>query len=121
MLETYPNVYIDIAARFKDFYSMKLENIRNFMIKYSDRILFGTDLSTRSIKGDPQKTVDAYHRCFQALETDNILPGGFFSLNKEIKGINLPVEVLEKIYYKNAAKIYPKVKEVLKNLGYDVE
>ena len=119
MLETYPNVYVELAARFKDFYSMKTENIRNFIIKYSDRILFGTDINPKS--KNVERYAEGYHRCFQALETDNILPGGFSSLNREIKGIALPQDVLEKIYYKNAVKLYPKVKDVLKNLGYNVE
>ncbi len=122
VLETYPNVYIELAARFKDFYSMKWENIRNFMIKYSDRILFGTDIIMGRKKGpEPQEIAERYHRVFQALETDNLLPGGFSSLAREIKGISLPKDVLEKIYYKNAVKIYPRVKDVLKNLGYEIE
>lgn len=119
IMETYPNVYIELAARFKDFYSMKWENIRNFMIKYSDRILFGTDINPKS--GSVEKYAEGYHRCFQALETDNVLPGGFSSLKREIKGIILPMDVLEKIYYKNVVKIYPRVKDVLKNLGYETE
>ncbi len=120
VLETYPNVYIDIAARFKDFYSMKRENIRKFMIKYADRILFGTDISDQPEGGDYQQVAEAYNRCFQALETDKVLPRGFFG-DREIRGISLPEDVLEKIYYRNAARIYPRVKDVLKNLGYVIE
>ncbi|MFC1563045.1 amidohydrolase family protein [candidate division KSB1 bacterium] len=121
MLETYPNVYLDTGARFKDFYSMKGENIRNFMIKYSDRILFGTDLINPKRDGKYEPVVEGYDRCFQALETDNILAGGFSSLAHEIKGIALPIDVLEKIYYKNAIKLYPQIKDVLKKLGYAIE
>ncbi|MFC1563046.1 amidohydrolase family protein, partial [candidate division KSB1 bacterium] len=120
ILETYPNVYLDTAARFKDFYSMKLENIRNFMIKYSDRILFGTDISNQTKGGQYIETAEKYNRCFQALETDKVLPSGFFG-DREIKGIALPIDVLEKIYYKNAVKLYPRIKDVLTNLGYTVE
>ena len=120
MLETYPNVYIDIAARFKDFYSMKRENIQKFMVKYSDRILFGTDIGEQTKGGNYQEVAEAYNRCFQALETDKVLPRGFFG-DREIRGIALPVDVLEKIYYRNAARIYPRVKDVLKNLGYVIE
>jgi len=118
MLETYPNVYIELAARFKDFYSMEHANIYNFLVKYSDRILFGTDVNPRGDNMD--NIVEGYHRCFQALETDKILPGGFSS-KREIQGVALPIDVLEKIYYKNAVKIYPRVKDVLINLGYKIE
>ena len=120
ILETYPNVYVDTSARFKDFYSMTHENIRKFMIKYSDRILFGTDIGNQPRKGDYLEVAKLYNRCFEALETDKILPGGFFG-DREIKGLSLPIDVLEKIYYKNSVKLYPRVKDVLKNFGYKVD
>jgi predicted TIM-barrel fold metal-dependent hydrolase len=123
-LETYPNVYLDVAARFKDFYSMDSEKIRNFFIKYSDRILFGTDISNQPQKGKNLAVAEAYDRCFKILETDKIFTSEFFSpegKGKTIQGISLPADVLEKIYYKNAMKLYPRVKDELKKLGYNVE
>jgi predicted TIM-barrel fold metal-dependent hydrolase len=30
-----------------------------------------------------------------------------------VKGLNLPKEVLEKIYYKNALNLYPGLKEIM--------
>jgi len=123
-LDTYPNVYLDIAARFKDFYSMTHEKIRDFFIKYSDRILFGTDISNQPQNEKYQEVADAYDRCFKILETDGIFDSEFFAPDvkgKTIRGLSLPVDVLEKIYYRNAMKIYPRVRDVLKNLGYSVE
>ena len=123
-LETYPNVYIDIAARFKDFYSMSHEKIRNFFIKYSGRILFGTDISDQPQKGKYQEVAEAYDRCFKILETDGVFSSEFFMPDvpgKTIQGLSLPTDVLEKIYYRNAMKLYPRIKDVLKNLGYKVE
>ena len=83
-LETYPNVYLDLAARLKDFYSMSHEKIRNFFIKYSDRILFGTDISNQPQKGKYQEVAEAYNRCFKILETDGVFNSEFF--NPEVKG-----------------------------------
>jgi len=123
-LDTYPNVYIDMAARFKDFYSMSPEKLRAFFIKYSDRILFGTDISTQPSDDSYEEVAKKYDRCFKMLETDGVFDAGFFAPDVEgetLQGISLPVEVLEKIYYKNAMKIYPRVKDVLENLGYDVD
>ena len=123
-LDTYPNVYIDVAARLTDFYSMSHEKIRNFFIKYSDRILFGTDISNQPQKGKYLETAEAYNRCFKILETDGVFTSEFFNpevKGKTIQGISLPVDVLEKIYYRNAMKLYPRIKDVLKNLGYNVE
>ncbi|MFC2076904.1 amidohydrolase family protein [candidate division KSB1 bacterium] len=119
-LETYPNVSVDIAARFKDFYAMKTENIRNFVIKYQDRILFGTDIGRQPASGNYREVAELYNRCFMALEKKGTLPGGFFG-DREIEGIALPREVLEKIYYRNAVRIYPRVGEVMKKLGYSID
>ena len=123
-LDTYPNVYIDISARFKDFYSMSPDKLRAFFIKYSDRILFGTDISAQPSEETYQEVAERYNRCFRLLETDAVLEKGFFAPwleGKTLQGLSLPVDVLEKIYYKNAMKLYPRVKDVLKSLGYDVD
>jgi predicted TIM-barrel fold metal-dependent hydrolase len=119
MLETYPNLNVDLAARFQQFHRMTRDKLRNFIIKYSDRILFGTDIS--DVKPDSvADMVERYHRCFQLSETDNLVQGGFFG-RTETKGLALPREVLEKIYWRNAARIYPRVKEVMAKLGYSAD
>jgi predicted TIM-barrel fold metal-dependent hydrolase len=120
MLETYPNVNVDLAARLQQFHRMDREKLRKFMIKYSDRILFGTDISSQPVEDSPKEVAEQYNRCFELLETDKIVKGGFFG-EDETKGLALPKEVLAKIYYKNAARLYPRVKDVLKKLGYSVE
>ena len=120
MLETYPNINVDLAARFQQFHRMDREKLRNFMIKYSDRILFGTDIISQPAEDDPKQVAEQYNRCFKLLETDKIVKGGFFG-EDQIKGLALPIEVLEKIYYRNAARLYPRVKDVLKKSGYSVE
>ncbi|KPK95664.1 hypothetical protein AMJ80_04290 [bacterium SM23_31] len=117
MLDTYPNVHVDLAARFQQFHRMDWDNLRDFMIQYADRILFGTDISSQPQGGKYKQTAEKYYRCFQLLETDEIVTGGFFG-STETKGLALPLKVLEKIYYKNAAKLYPGVKETLIKLGY---
>jgi len=123
-MERYPNAYLDLAARLKDFYSMSPEKIRQFFIKYADRILYGTDISDQPQNGRYQEVAEAYFRCFQILETDGVFTSEFFNPDvkgKTIQGIALPVDVLEKIYYKNAMKLYPGVRENLKKLGYRVD
>ena len=83
------------------------------MIEHSDRILFGTDIGGQPREGRYEEVAESYRRTFQLLETDNIVKGGFFN-GTETKGLALPVDVLEKIYYRNAARLYPRVKDVLK-------
>jgi predicted TIM-barrel fold metal-dependent hydrolase len=118
MLETYPNLNVDLAARFQQFHRMTREKLRDFIIKYSDRILFGTDISDVKAESVPDM-VERYHRCFQLAETENVVQGGFFG-RTETKGLALPRDVLEKIYFRNAMRIYPRVGDVLTKLGYSV-
>ncbi len=119
-LATFPNLNIDLAATFQYFDLVTYDNLRSFMIEYADRILYGTDTGQLADSTGITRSMEAYKRSFQILETDQIVNGGFFGSSK-IKGLALPRDVLEKIYYKNAARIYPKVKESLQKLGYTLE
>jgi len=110
LLSSYPNFNIDLAATFQYYNLVSHENLRDFMIEYADRILFGTDAGTWNTAEQTKSKAEAYNRAFRILETDQTVEGSFFS-NKPIKGLNLPKKVLEKIYYKNAMRIYPKVAE----------
>ena len=122
-MQRYPNSYLDVSARLKDFYSMDTEKIRSFFIKYADRIMFGTDISSQPKKDGPDNVAAAYDRCFKILETNGVFESELFSPieGKKLQGIALPVDVLEKIYYKNAMKVYPRVRDELKKLGYNVD
>ncbi len=103
---------------------MTPEKIRAFFIKYADRILFGSDISNQPQEGRYHEVAEKYDRCFRLLETDGVFKSAFNNPDvegKTLQGIALPVDVLEKIYYKNAMKIYPRVRDVLINLGYDVD
>ena len=101
-LQRYPNMYIDIAARIAELGRVPY-SAREFFIKYQDRILFGTDET-------PLDFVQ-YPICYRFLETkDEYFPyweeNGYPTQgNWYIYGINLPDNVLKKIYHENAIKI----------------
>jgi uncharacterized protein len=115
LLKTYPNFNIDLAATFQYYHLVDQENLRNFFMEYSDRILYGTDIGIIKESEIPD-LADRYARSFQILETDDPVEGGFFG--KTITtGLNLPIDVLEKIYYKNAQKIYPGLTERMSQLN----
>jgi predicted TIM-barrel fold metal-dependent hydrolase len=120
VLEAYPNLHVDLAARFQQFHRMDREKLRAFMIKYADRVLYGTDIGSQPKAGQYERVADQYHRTFELLETDQTVRGGFFG-DTETKGLALPENVLKKIYYQNAARLYPRVKDVLIQLGYSIE
>jgi hypothetical protein len=110
LLSTFPNFHVDLAATFQYFNMVNYENLRDFMIEYADRILFGTDMGQWEAEEETQQRAQAYVRCFRILESDAVVDGSFFS-DEPIRGLNLPREVLEKIYYRNALRLYPHLSE----------
>lgn len=98
-LEKYPNMYVDINARISELGRQPF-TARKFMIKHQDRVLFGTDT---------RPDAEAYRMHYRFLETEDEYfdpapshgPMGRWM----IYGLNLPDEVLEKIYNKNALKL----------------
>ena len=99
-LECYPNFYVDIDARISEL-GRQPYTARRFLIKYQDRVLFGTDTPPKA---------EAYRIYYRFLETDDEYfdPTGGHHLQGRwmIYGVHLPDEVLEKIYNKNALKIF---------------
>ncbi len=119
-LATFPNFNVDLAATFQYYNLVNRDNLRSFMIEYADRILYGTDVGKWQNEEQTKQYAQRYFRTFQILETDAVVQGSFFSQD-EIQGLALPRDVLEKIYYKNAMRIYPRVKECMGELGYEVD
>jgi hypothetical protein len=117
LLATYPNYYMDISgsgAAMKQFAGMDYNILRDIFLKYPDRILYGTDITNVTTSQIAGRT-DLCKKYFISLETrENVVWGG-----ETLKGLDLPREVLEKIYYKNALKVYPQLIENIKALGYE--
>ena len=103
--DCYPNFYVDICARISDL-GRQPRTARKFLIKYQDRILFGTDTFPDA---------EAYRIYYRFLETDDEYfdPAGGHHRQARwmIYGVYLPDEALEKIYNKNAQKILDMFKE----------
>ncbi|WP_335966551.1 amidohydrolase family protein [Galbibacter sp. PAP.153] len=109
-LDTFPNTMTDLAERICHIQLQARENhekVRDFFIKYQDRIIYGTD-----VIDDGQITEKEIARKFERLWKAH---WDFFATNKTLEapefkgafqGLELPVAVLEKIFYKNAIKTY---------------
>jgi len=119
MLDTFPNLYIDLAATFQYFHLVKRGNLRSFMIEWADRIMFATDIGAWKTDEETANQVQSYFQAFQILETDQLVKGSFFG-DQVIEGLSLPRNVLEKIYFRNAMKIYPGVRDAMIKLGYKI-
>jgi hypothetical protein len=117
LLDTYPNLNIDVAATFKFCNLPSYENLRDFYLKYQDRIIWGTDNMRIDFPGTEKKCID----WFRFLETDLVMNDLITANKRPMKGLGLPREVLEKIYYRNALRLYPQsLTDCMRKLGYKV-
>jgi predicted TIM-barrel fold metal-dependent hydrolase len=98
LLERYPNMYVEIGAILAEL-GRQPKFAKAFFTKYQDRVLFGKDIWS------PVE----YHTYFRVLETGD----EYFDYYRrrhafwQMYGLELPDEVLKKLYYKNALKIIP--------------
>jgi len=117
ILDSYPNVMVDTAARLGEIGRHPPEKVRALFIKYKTRILFGTDigLSARGImlgsqgKEDPtpadiQPFYEAHWRFFEGHDRGIAHPTPVQG-RWTIDAIDLPDDVLEHLYWRNAARI----------------
>ena len=120
LLDTYPNYFLDIAAVISDL-GRQPYTARRFLIKYQDRILFGSDggfgLSSRT-DWTPERLFRSH---FEFLETENeYTEYPLQSISRQgdwrVHGLGLPSEVLEKLYFRNAARLIPPSADVISRL-----
>src|SRR6202050_2069329 len=104
--DRYPNFAVDTAARMEYLMIQPREKVRNFLIKYQTRVLYGTDLeflpdeSTADALTDWQET---YARDWRFLATNET-----FQYNgRQVHGLGLPETVLRRIYHDNAVQWIP--------------
>jgi len=104
LMEELPNICIDFSARMDEL-GRQPYSARDFLIRFQDRVLFGTDMPISPWM----------YRChFRFLETADEYfdyPGYLGESDSyprwKIYGLHLPDGVLEKIYNKNALRIIP--------------
>jgi predicted TIM-barrel fold metal-dependent hydrolase len=98
LMEEIPNMYVGIGAIIAEL-GRQPRKARAFFIKYQDRILFGKD------SWQPGE----FPTYFRILETED----EYFPYYKKyhafwaMYGLDLPEEVLKKVYYKNALELIP--------------
>jgi predicted TIM-barrel fold metal-dependent hydrolase len=101
LMDSLPNMYTELGAVLYEL-GRQPRFARQFFIKYQDRILMGKDITE-----DPSE----YHVYFRVLETGD----EYFDYYRKrhafwkMYGLELPDEVLKKVYYKNALRIIPGI------------
>jgi hypothetical protein len=101
MLDKYPNMYVDLAARNGESAATPRAT-REFIIKYADKVLFGTDLADTKAR--------MYRNVYRILETDDehfyIPETNNYGYIWPLSGFDLPDDVLRKVYRDNALKLF---------------
>ncbi len=107
-LDKFPNMSVDVAARMGQiFYQTHgdREKVREFFIKYQDRVLYATDMGAgdNDTKESLTKELhDTWMRDWKFFVTDDSLESSL--VNVKYRGLRLPSSVVDKIYYQNARK-----------------
>jgi predicted TIM-barrel fold metal-dependent hydrolase len=103
-LDKYPNVVTEFGAVIAEL-GRQPKTARQFFIDYQDRIMFGKDSYNK----------EEFYTYFRVLESDD----EYFSYFRKrhafwkMYGLNLPDEVLKKVYYENALKLFPSIDKSL--------
>jgi predicted TIM-barrel fold metal-dependent hydrolase len=94
--DRYPNLNVDIGERIGEL-GRQPYLLRRFLIQYADRVVFGTDIPPN------RSTYGIYLRCLQT--EDEYFDYGRSQGRFRIYGVNLPDDVLRKIYGENAVRL----------------
>ncbi len=117
-LDKFPNMSVDMAERVSHLQYQALtewQKVRDFFIKYQDRLVYGTDLRSSAMdivnqgikdpEGIKKHTHEVWMRHWKFFNTDQMMRVP--KVEGEFKGLKLPREVIDKIYRTNAEKLFP--------------
>jgi len=105
-LDQYPNFAVDMAARMEYLMMAPPEKVRAFLIKYQDRVIYGTDLDLNAdakVGETLEEWQSRYARDWKFLAGD----ATFSAEGREVHGLHLPPDVLGKIFRSNAVHWIP--------------
>lgn len=109
-LDRFPNMAVDMSARICHLQYQSAtdrKRVRDFCIKYQDRLLYGTDVGD-SGNSDPARFTEGMHATWlddwKYFTSDDKMTSDKF--RGTFTGLKLPKEVVDKIYFQNAVKWY---------------
>ena len=115
-LDHFPKAVVDMAARSGQVQyqsSRDREKVRQFFIKYQDRILYATDI-TQEPDANPEEFRNEVHNKWvtdwKYMNTDSTMQVP--ELDEPFQGLKLPRKVIDKVYRLNAEKTFPKAWKV---------
>ena len=100
MMDRMPNLHVEFAAILGEL-GRQPRNARRFFIKYQDRIFFGKDTYN----------ISEYPFYFRMLESDDEWIDNIRKYHGlwKLSALDLPDDVLKKVYYKNALRVFPSL------------
>lgn len=109
-LDRYPNLYVETGARLSEL-GRQPYSARRFILRYQDRILFGTDTPPLPGVKLARDGVEMYRLHWRFFESDD----EYFDISRShhrqalwrVYGLYLPDVVLQKLYERNARRIVP--------------
>jgi hypothetical protein len=106
--DRYPNFATDTAARVVHLVVQPSDKVRAFILKYQDRLVYGTDLGVAkdaSIQDEIKEWQDQYARDWRYFATRDT----FEYEGHKTQGLGLPPTVLRKLYHANAVDWIPGI------------
>jgi hypothetical protein len=114
MLAAYPNYHVDTAAAIADMGRGDVGEVRDLVMDFSDRVIFGTDLLRTEVIEMPDlgpdrwELRDYFERHWRFYETAE--PGLEHPMPDQgdwtVTGIDLPDDVLARLYVENARAVF---------------
>ena len=124
-LDAFPNFAVETSFALPKLMGQAREKVRDFFIRFSDRILYGSDISGGMIATPFLVDMSKFHEHWTPEELDQLKEDlmkqyendfNYLATNQEfarshysVRGLELPETVLQKIYYDNAVSWVPGV------------
>jgi hypothetical protein len=108
LLEHNPNFAVDTAGRIARIAILPRDQVREFFLKHQDRILYGTDLVADAASNDEAVVRDwrrRYAMDWRYFSTNDT----FVYQGERVEGLQLPKDVLQKLYHDNATHWIPGI------------
>ena len=110
-LDMFPDMKIDMSARMAHLQYQSIrdfEKVRDFMIKYQDRLIYGTDITISKDEQNPEARMKALSDRWESnwiyLATDSVQK--IRNIEGDVKGLHLTKKIIDKIYYENAGRYF---------------
>ncbi len=124
-LEKYPNFAVEIGGRTRYFMWQARGKVLDFFTRYQDRIMYGTDrgasatMTPEDIKEAKWGILNRNEVFLRYYATEDEIPWGNIIYDDmpmpepsyTVKGLNLPKEILDKVFYENAVQWFPGIEK----------